>query len=252
MVVVDADGLVAGSAIVVPVTRTPGPAVPPSGADLAYVIYTSGSTGTPKGVALPQSALTNLVEWQLRRCPPGARTLQFSSLSFDVAFQELLTTWASGGTLVLVDDAVRRDARRLLDYLVAHRVERLFLPFVALRGLAEAACSTRRSHRPRGRCTRRASSCASTRPCRRFFAALPRLPGSRTSTGPRRPTSSPRIGAAGRPRDWPALPPIGKSHRQRVRRTSSTRPVGRAPSASPASCSSAAPASPAATWDGRT
>ena len=45
---------------------------------------------------MPQSALGNLVAWQLRRPQfvPGARTLQFSSLSFDVSFQELFTTWA--------------------------------------------------------------------------------------------------------------------------------------------------------------
>ena len=117
-----------------------------SGQDLGYVVYTSGSTGRPKGVAMPQSALDNLVGWQLRRpqFTRGARTLQFSSLSFDVSFQELLTTWASGGTLVLVDDATRRDPLRLLDHLISHRVQRLFLPFVALRGLAAAVAATGR------------------------------------------------------------------------------------------------------------
>jgi non-ribosomal peptide synthetase component F len=92
----------------------PGP--PPidgSLTDLAYVLYTSGSTGRPKGVAMPQRPLVNLLDWQLEQWRTAgldpARTLQFASLSFDVAFQDLVTPWASGGTLVLVDDDLRRD-----------------------------------------------------------------------------------------------------------------------------------------------
>lgn len=117
-----------------------------SGHDLGYVIYTSGSTGQPKGVAMPQSALDNLIAWQLQRpqFAPAARVLQFSALSFDVSFQEMFSTWASGGTLVLVDEPTRRDPVRLLEHLIAQRVERLFLPYVALRGLASAVSSSGR------------------------------------------------------------------------------------------------------------
>ncbi len=112
----------------------------PTSEDLAYVIYTSGSTGNPKGVAMPHRALANLIAWQLRssRVGRGGRTLQFASLSFDVSFQEIFSTLAAGGTLVLVDDALRRDARELWRVIVRDRVERLFLPFVALQQLAEA------------------------------------------------------------------------------------------------------------------
>jgi amino acid adenylation domain-containing protein/thioester reductase-like protein len=115
-------------------------------ADLAYLIFTSGSTGRPKGVAMPHRALANLLAWQRDRSAagPGTRTLQFAALSFDVAFQELFATWATGGTLVMVDDETRRDPARLLDLLAAARVERLFLPFVALQQLAEYACGTGR------------------------------------------------------------------------------------------------------------
>ncbi|HUP74770.1 MAG TPA: amino acid adenylation domain-containing protein [Acidimicrobiales bacterium] len=121
-------------------------ATQPSGDQLGYVIFTSGSTGRPKGVALPQIALTNLLEWQLRapHFRPGARTLQFTSLSFDVSFQEILSTLCSGGTLVLIADHMRRDPRALLDYVILNRVERLFVPFVALKGLAHAAITTKR------------------------------------------------------------------------------------------------------------
>jgi amino acid adenylation domain-containing protein len=107
----------------------------------AYVIYTSGSTGQPKGVALPQGALVNLIRWQLRQSnlPQGAKTLQFTSLSFDVSFQEIFATWCAGGTLVVIEESIRRDAERLWQFLCAQQIARLFLPFVALQQLAETA-----------------------------------------------------------------------------------------------------------------
>jgi amino acid adenylation domain-containing protein len=109
--------------------------------NVSYVLYTSGSTGTPKGVAMCHRALTNLVSWQLRHSnlPAGGRTLQFASLNFDVSFQEIFATLCGGGTLVLVDETTRRDPLALLRHLSDERVERLFLPFVALQQLAEAA-----------------------------------------------------------------------------------------------------------------
>jgi amino acid adenylation domain-containing protein len=106
--------------------------------NLAYVIYTSGSTGQPKGVAMPHRALTNLLGWQLREAQgSGAlRTLQFASLSFDVSFQEIFSTWGSGGTLVMVTEEMRRDAPALLRFIVEQGIERCFFPFVYLQHLA--------------------------------------------------------------------------------------------------------------------
>jgi len=106
-----------------------------------YVIFTSGSTGTPKGVVLPHRALNNMLAWQKRAMhhQGPTRTLQFTSLSFDVHFQEMFSTWQAGGTLVLIPDDVRRDGEQLLAYLQKYQIERLFLPFVALHNLAEAA-----------------------------------------------------------------------------------------------------------------
>ncbi|NVJ28107.1 amino acid adenylation domain-containing protein, partial [Myxococcus sp. AM011] len=105
----------------------------------AYVIYTSGSTGRPKGVALPHRALSHLLSWQLRQsAKPSATTLQFASLSFDVSCQELFSTWWAGGTLVLPTGGLRQDIPALLDFMHQQRVERLFLPFVALQALADA------------------------------------------------------------------------------------------------------------------
>ena len=80
-----------------------------------YVIYTSGSTGRPKGVAMPHRAMVNLIEWHRKIFPDARaqRVLQFAALSFDVAFQEIFSTLCTGGTLVMIDEWVRRDARAL-------------------------------------------------------------------------------------------------------------------------------------------
>lgn len=115
--------------------------IEPDPEDVVYVMFTSGSTGRPKGIALPHRALSNLIEWQLERATfrSGARVLQYSSVSFDVSFQEIYSTFASGGTLCLISNADRRDPRRLLRQLIDQRIERLFLPYVAMRSLMEAA-----------------------------------------------------------------------------------------------------------------
>jgi amino acid adenylation domain-containing protein len=117
------------------------PEVAGRGESLAYIIFTSGSTGEPKGVAMPHAPLLNLLAWQARNSSAGqgTRTLQFTPLSFDVSFQEILSTWCTGGTLVMVSDELRRDPFALAAFLDAASVERLFLPFVALQCLADAA-----------------------------------------------------------------------------------------------------------------
>jgi amino acid adenylation domain-containing protein len=109
--------------------------------NLAYVIFTSGSTGVPKGVAMPHRALVNLLEWQRRRfrIPGPVRTLQYASPSFDVAFQEIFSTLATGGCLILVDEELRRDFERLARFIDDRRVQRLFVPFLALDAIAGAA-----------------------------------------------------------------------------------------------------------------
>ncbi|HEX2520598.1 MAG TPA: amino acid adenylation domain-containing protein, partial [Terriglobia bacterium] len=111
--------------------------------NLAYVIYTSGSTGRPKGVAMTRGALANLIVWQCQvsNATESSRTLQFTSVSFDVSFQEIFATWCSGGSLVLIQEQVRRDSLALLSFLKEKRINRLFLPFIALEHLAEAAAS---------------------------------------------------------------------------------------------------------------
>ncbi|WP_276312125.1 non-ribosomal peptide synthetase [Paracoccus siganidrum] len=107
---------------------------------LGYMIFTSGSTGRPKGVVMNQRALVNLLAWQHRTLPlrPGARVLQFAALGFDVAFQEIFSTLASGGCLCLLPQDQIRDIDLLSRRIAELRLERVFLPFMALSHLAEA------------------------------------------------------------------------------------------------------------------
>ncbi|KMJ45031.1 hypothetical protein AB204_11225 [Xenorhabdus khoisanae] len=112
---------------------------------LAYVIYTSGSTGLPKGVEMPLAALSNLLQWhrQAPSHPAGTgKTLQFAALGFDVAFQEIFTTLCEGGGLVLINETMRREPQQLLRLIQQKRIDRIFLPYIALQHLAEAASNS--------------------------------------------------------------------------------------------------------------
>ena len=82
---------------------TAEPAVALSPDNLAYVIYTSGSTGKPKGVLLPHRGLVNHNLYCVERygLKSGDRVLQFASIGFDVAAEEIFPTLLSGATLVL-------------------------------------------------------------------------------------------------------------------------------------------------------
>lgn len=74
--------------------------------NLAYTIYTSGSTGTPKGVAIQHDSLVNYtetacLEYELE---PSDRILQFASISFDAAAEEIFPCLVRGATLALRTD----------------------------------------------------------------------------------------------------------------------------------------------------
>ncbi len=90
--------------------RTPHPNPPPQGGRgpeldaecAAYVIYTSGSTGEPRGVVVPHRSVVNHALDAARRfdLKAGDRVLQFASLSFDIAIEEMFPAWASGAAVV--------------------------------------------------------------------------------------------------------------------------------------------------------
>ncbi|MEU7220071.1 amino acid adenylation domain-containing protein [Nocardia iowensis] len=69
----------------------------------AYLIYTSGSTGTPKAVIITHAGLASLAHEQMHLfgVSDSARTLHFSSPSFDASVLELLLGFAAGATIVV-------------------------------------------------------------------------------------------------------------------------------------------------------
>ena len=71
--------------------------------NLAYVIYTSGSTGKPKGVMIEHQSLVNFTAAAkvIYGLNSSDRILQFSSISFDSAVDEIYNSLICGGTLVL-------------------------------------------------------------------------------------------------------------------------------------------------------
>lgn len=181
--------------------------------DLAFVIYTSGSTGTPKGVAMPHGPLVNLLAWQRSRPrgtrPGRGRTLHFTTIAFDVAFQEMFGAWTAGDELVVADEATRTDPERLLRLLRDERITTLHLPFVALDQLAEAALAGAVPQDLRDVYTA-GEQVRVTPAVRAFFA---RLPGC-TLHNQYGPTETAVICTehtlVGRPAEWPELPPIGR------------------------------------------
>jgi len=98
--------------------------------NLAYVIYTSGSTGRPKGVLLTHRGLVNhhTAAVKLYGLKPSDRVLQFSSISFDIAVEEIFPTWVAGGSVVLWAEGMSLDASEFLRWIRQQSVTVLDLP----------------------------------------------------------------------------------------------------------------------------
>lgn len=71
--------------------------------DLAYIMYTSGSTGKPKGVQIEHASLATYcyADIDVYAITGGDRTLQFSTLNFDIAIEEIFPPLMTGGTVVV-------------------------------------------------------------------------------------------------------------------------------------------------------
>jgi len=74
-----------------------------SPSNLAYIIYTSGSTGKSKGVMIEHNSLVNFTATATKEYGINHqdRILQFASISFDVAAEEMYPCLTSGATLIL-------------------------------------------------------------------------------------------------------------------------------------------------------
>jgi amino acid adenylation domain-containing protein len=181
----------------------------PDQASLAYVLHTSGSTGVPKAVGMTHRGLDRLIAWQVADGPPGLRTLQFTAASFDVSFQEVLSTLATGGCLVVAPEEIRRDPDATLDAIRAHRIQRLFLPYVALQLLAVAAARRRLVPDSLEQVVTAGERLIITPAIRSLFTALPhcRLDNHYGPTEAHLVTS---LTLAGPAADWPEMPAIGR------------------------------------------
>ncbi|KPA90309.1 amino acid adenylation enzyme/thioester reductase family protein, partial [Pseudomonas asplenii] len=183
-------------------------------AHLAYLIYTSGSTGLPKGVAMPHAPLVNLMQWQIAQAAeqgrPVQRTLQFAALGFDVAFQEVFSTLCAGGELSLIHADIRLDFRRLFQHICQQRIERLYMPCIALQALAEAmAAETGQPACALQDVITAGEQLRITGPMRRFFE---RLDAARLHNhyGPTESHVTTALTLSGDPQAWPTLPSIGQ------------------------------------------
>ena len=181
-----------------------------------YVIYTSGSTGHPKGTQMPHRAMVNLIHWHRHSLSAGEgrRVLQFAALSFDVAFQETFSTLCTGGTLVLLNEWIRRDAHALSEFLSHHRIQRLFVPPLMLQSLAE--CATPLGATPLSATPSQLQEIITAgEPLRispQIVDWVRRLDGCRVHNhyGPTETHVVTALTLSGDPQQWPALPAIGR------------------------------------------
>ncbi|MFK3774284.1 amino acid adenylation domain-containing protein [Pseudomonas sp. NPDC089406] len=112
----------------------------PLAQSLAYVIYTSGSTGQPKGVAVSHGALAMHCQNAAARYSlgPQDRLLQFASISFDAAAEQIFMPLTQGAALVL-GDVGQWGYEQLLEQVQAHGISVLDLPPSYLARIVEAA-----------------------------------------------------------------------------------------------------------------
>ena len=98
--------------------------------NIAYVLYTSGSTGKPKGVGITHQALSNHAHAIRTLFSIGSddKVLQFASLSFDVAAEELFPTLFSGATVILRSEQMLASIKDFLNFITQHQISILNLP----------------------------------------------------------------------------------------------------------------------------
>jgi amino acid adenylation domain-containing protein len=102
--------------------------------DMLYLIYTSGSTGRPKGVVLQHINLVNLLLFSYEFTNLDFSTiLQFTTISFDVSFQEIFSALLAGGRLYLIDKEIRSNIQELFKIVEKNKIKTLFLPMSLLK-----------------------------------------------------------------------------------------------------------------------
>ena len=84
---------------------------------LAYIIYTSGSTGVSKGVMIEHDSIVNytLAAQDAFGFSQADKVLQFASISFDTAGEEIFPTLACGASLYLADENMKASAKGFIE-----------------------------------------------------------------------------------------------------------------------------------------
>ncbi|MDZ8090959.1 MAG: amino acid adenylation domain-containing protein [Nostoc sp. DedQUE05] len=177
--------------------------------NLVYVIFTSGSTGKPKGVALPNRAITNLIQWHLATLQTGVGVLQFASLSFDASIHEMFAAWCSGGTLFIVSEAVRLDLDSLIHFLASKPIQKVILPVVVLQQLAEVYGQQKHLFKNLTEIITTGEQLQVNRPIVNLFNNLENC-SLHNHYGPSETHVVTAFTFSGTPNTWPAYPPIGK------------------------------------------
>ncbi len=100
------------------------------GTDMALLLYTSGSTGTPKGVVHDHDSIVAATE---RNCElvEGLDLLNYGSFppfNFAPATSEIFGVLRSGGTVYVIDDDVRKDPIKLIEFYCKNNITFTFIP----------------------------------------------------------------------------------------------------------------------------
>lgn len=86
--------------------------------NLMYIVYTSGTTGKPKGVLVEHHGVTNVTVHfgNVIKLQANDRCLQFSSVGFDVATQEIFTPLLKGAALIIHPTLTQLSTLELLQF----------------------------------------------------------------------------------------------------------------------------------------
>lgn len=84
--------------------------------DIAYVLFTSGSTGEPKAVQIMRKGLINFINSVPQKVNINKETIIgcFTNCTFDIFFLESLVALYSGATVVVAEDEIVNNTKKLI------------------------------------------------------------------------------------------------------------------------------------------